>query len=196
MVSKQKIMSVAKAESASEVSDIEVENQTLPPRATPSFATHSGPSDDYEMDDGSDPLDQDYPSRYYSDEIDTDPEDLDFEPDSRPTSPMSLTESERGKPDFSDVLKDLHKYDTDPVVPPPPERIQGALALYTEKELDILRNAYQMIEGRPARWFREQTAEPAAPEKEDMVVVDQEDADESAVLIDKGEASGEDWVSV
>lgn len=181
-------------------SDIEVENQSLPPRAAPSFATQSagaGPSnEDYEMGDDEDQQDLDYPLRYYSDEVDTDPEDLDFEPDSRPTSPMSLTESERGRPDFSDVVKDLHKYDADPVVPPPPEHIQGALALYTEKELDILRNAYQMIKGRPARWFREETADPEESDKDDMVVVESADADEAAELIDSGEASGEDWVSL
>lgn len=188
-------------ETTSGESDIEVDSQTPPPPEPPSIATHENSppreqeQEDYKMGEEKDPADDEYPLRYYSDEVDTDPEDLDYEPESRPTSPMSLTESERGLPDFSDVIQDLHRYDTDPEIPPSP-RIQGALALYTEKELEVLREAYEMIHGRPARWFREQTAEPAAPEKDDMVVVERAESEESAVLIDRDEASGEDWVNV
>lgn len=148
------------------------------------------------MGDEEDPLDQDYPSRYYSDEIDTDPEDQDYEVESVPTSPMSLTMSERGKPDFSDVLDDLHKYDTDPTVPPPPEPIQGALALYTEKEIKVLRKAYEMIEDRPARWFKEKKPKAKAAGMEDMTLVDDADADETAVVIDDNDVGEDDWVNV
>lgn len=174
-------MSTKKPYAAPEL-PVEVENQT-PPQAA--VATQSN---DIDMAD-SDEIDE-YPLRFYSDEEDTDPEDLDYDPESRPTSPMSLTESERG--DFAGVLKDLHEYDTDPIVPPPPEQIQGALALYTEKELEVLRNAYEMVYGRPARWFKEQSEEPM----EESAAGDSDDADESAVLVDKAEASGEEWVSV
>lgn len=172
---------------------VEVENQSPAPSSP--VATHS---DDIEMANSSRCDADGYLLRYYSDEEDTEPEDLDYDPESRPTSPMSLTESERGKPDFSDVIKDLHKYDTDPEVPPPPERIQGALALYTEREIEVLRNAYEMIHGRPARWFEEQVEEeqPESESEGEAVEVDSEDEDESAIIVDKGEASGEDWVSV